>query len=273
MNSHALSDKAKNKAEEYNVTSNLIINHFFFDSIIKRIAQSNYRNNFVLKGGFLLSINLGIKSRTTNDLDFSVNNIEMTDESIIKIFSEIIRIDLHDNIKYEIKTINSMKDDIGIRIKLIAKLEKIRQTINIDIVSGDPITPQVLNFRYKSIIDNDIINIMAYNYETIIAEKLQTVISLGVSSSRSKDLYDLFVISKFKANEIEYEHLKSAVKETFAYRDTSPDLEYMRESIKEIYSSKVQKDIWERYAKNNYFANDISFTEIFESIYAIIDKL
>ena len=80
MNSHALSDKAKNKAEEYNVTSNLIINHFFFDSIIKRIAQSNYRNNFVLKGGFLLSINLGIKSRTTNDLDFSVNNIEMTDE-------------------------------------------------------------------------------------------------------------------------------------------------------------------------------------------------
>ena len=86
MNSHALSDKAKNKAEEYNVTSNLIINHFFFDSIIKRIAQSNYRNNFVLKGGFLLSINLGIKSRTTNDLEFSVNNIQMTEETIILIF-------------------------------------------------------------------------------------------------------------------------------------------------------------------------------------------
>lgn len=169
MNSRELSDKAKNKANKFNVTSNLIINHFFFDSIIKRIAQSKYKNNFVLKGGFLLSINLGVKARTTNDLDFSVNNIQITNESISEIFKDIINIDLNDNINYEIISLNSIKGELGIRIRLDAKLERIKQPINIDIASGDPITPKALKFKYKSIIDDDVISIMSYNYETVIA--------------------------------------------------------------------------------------------------------
>jgi len=127
--------------------------------------------------------------------------------------------------------------------------------------------------KYESIIDNEIIDILTYNYETILAEKLQTIISLGVSSSRSKDLFDIYIITKLKETEINYMELKKAIEITFTERETNYDQRYLRESIIKISVNKVQKSIWERYTKNNYFVKGLSYEDVTTSIYKLIDKI
>ena len=127
--------------------------------------------------------------------------------------------------------------------------------------------------KYESIIDNEIIDILTYNYETILAEKLQTIISLGVSSSRSKDLFDIYIITKLKETEINYMELKKAIEITFTERETNYDQRYLRESIIKISVNKVQKSIWERYSKNNYFVKGLSYEDVTTSIYKLIDKI
>lgn len=273
MKSQALSDKAKYLAKEYNVTSNLIINHYFFDSLLKRLAKSKYHNRMVLKGGYLISIDLGILTRTTNDLDFLFTSNNLNEKVILDMINDIILIDINDLIEYSVKTVEAIKDGNGLRVKLQAKLEQIRQPINIDIAVSDPITPNVVHNQYITIIDNEKINIISYPYETILAEKLQTVVSLGIASSRSKDLYDLYIISKIFFDKLNLEDTKQAIQNTFNYRNTSNDFSSIIEVLKDISNNQIQQQLWNRYSKSHYFAISISFSDVIESVTNLVKKI
>jgi predicted nucleotidyltransferase component of viral defense system len=273
MNSQALSDKAKHLAKKYNVTSNLIINHYFFDSFLKRLAKSDYRNHLVLKGGYLLSIELGIMTRTTNDLDFLLQNENLSEKFILDMINEIILIDIEDLIEYNIIVIEPIKDGNGLRIKLQAKLERIRQPINIDVAVSDPITPKVVQNLYTTIMDSEKVNINVYPYETILAEKLQTVVSLGITSSRAKDLYDLFIISKIFFDKMNIGDTKKAIQNTFNYRKTSYEYNSIMVELKDVRNNQIQKQLWNRYVNNHFFANGIPFTDMMDSITIMIKKI
>ncbi len=273
MKSQALSDKAKHLAKKYNVTSNLIINHYFFDSFLKRLVKSEYHNRLVLKGGYLLSLDLGILTRTTNDLDFLLTNKNLSEKFILDMINDIILIDINDLIEYSVKTVEAIKDGNGLRIKLQAKLEQIRQPINIDIAVSDPITPNIVRNQYTTIIDNEKINISAYPYETILAEKLQTVVSLGISSSRSKDLYDLYIISKIFLDKMNLEDTMQAIANTFNYRNTSNDFSSIVEGLRDIGKNQIQQQLWSLYSKSHYFAKSISLSDVIESVTDLVKKI
>ena len=273
MKARILSEKAKHLAKKYNITSNLIINHYFFDSILRRIAKSKYKDNLILKGGYLLSMNFGIISRTTNDIDLLLIDTELSTEIVKDIANEIIGIYIDDSIEFEVKGLEPIKDGDGLKLKIIAKLDNIRQHLSIDIAVDDPVTPSVVLKNYKTIIENENIEINTYPFETILAEKLQTVISLGNSSSRSKDLYDLHILNKFVLDNLSLVDIRNAIENTFQYRKTSIEKEFMLKILKEISNNSTQKKLWERYATNHYFANNLSFSDVMESIFEMINKI
>lgn len=273
MNARALSDKAKSLSKELGVIPHFIINHYFFDAVLKRIASSNYKDIFILKGGYLLSIRLGILTRTTNDLDFSIGNEEIDIDDIQNIILDILAVNIHDSITFEIKEIVPIKDGNGVRFNILAKLENIRQSIHIDIATNDPITPAVIINKYETIISNEVITLHTYPYETILAEKLQTVVSLGTASSRAKDLYDLYVLANMFGKSLNKEQTINAIQTTFQFRDTNDNPINIITELNEIRDSNIQLNLWENYVRKHYFTKGMEFYSIIDSIIQLVKKL
>ncbi len=273
MKASALSDKARSLSKKYNVTPNFIINHFFFDAVLWRLSLSRYNNMFVLKGGYLLSIQFGILTRTTNDLDFLVNFNQFSKERVETITNEILKLELDDAVAFELKGIEKMKDSNGFRIKILSKLENIKQLISIDIATGDVITPGIKTLNYHTIIHKKPIRIKTYPYETIIAEKLQTIVYLGTASSRIKDLFDLYVIGKIVFNELDNQVVQLAINETFTKRNTPIDTLEMIDILIEIQNSVLQKNLWINYEKKNCFASGIDFQDLMSLIIIIVKRV
>ena len=273
MNSRALSDKAKYLANKHNVTANLIINHYFFDAILRRISRSIYHKQFILKGGYLLSIHLGIATRTTNDLDFLLKKHYSDDNAFLRIVQNILNIDVNDSIKFEIIGIDEIQDGLAKRVKLLSKLERIRQPINIDIAKPEPIHPNVKLMNYTSIVNEDEMKIRAYPFETVLAEKLQTVVSLGLASSRAKDLFDLFIISKRSFNDLDLHNILIAIEKTFKHRGTYYNHAFIVNVLLSITNSVLQQNLWRNYERKHYFAKGITHSSLIGSIIEMINKI
>jgi predicted nucleotidyltransferase component of viral defense system len=207
INKNSLQARIKNLSSQKGVPSNVILQDYFFDAFLKRLAKSQYVKNFVFKGGFLLSTTLGIDFRSTMDMDFLLTKLAMNKENIEKIFKEIAEIDVEDSIIFEFVDINDIRQEDeygGFNVSLLGRLENIKVVVSIDIATGDPITPSSVSYNYRCLFDNEILTFVAYNFETIIAEKLQTILNRGVTNSRSKDFYDLYIIYKLRWNDISF---------------------------------------------------------------------
>lgn len=198
MNKAQMMAMIRKKSRESGVSINTLLLLFFFEQFLKRIEKSRYKNYFVLKGGFLLSSLIGIESRTTVDIDISLQNMNLSEQTVEEAIHHITGIDLADGITYEYQGISVIKqeDDYpGLRVSLIGRIENIRQPFSMDIATGDPITPGSVLYHYPSVFDKSSqISILAYNVETIIAEKLETISSRQLDNSRSKDFYDLYLL-------------------------------------------------------------------------------
>lgn len=186
--------KVKERAHAYNLEPQDIMQMYFFERLLYRISISEYKHNFILKGGLLLSAIFGETRRTTQDMD---TMLPMDIKQLTKIINKIVSIDCNDDIKFEVLSSRAIRlDDIygGLRIKLVGYKEHLQVPLSIDITVGDPITPRELEFKYKCMFDDDYINIMAFNLETIIAEKFETFITDNIMNTRNKDFYDLYMI-------------------------------------------------------------------------------
>ena len=273
MNARALSDKARALSKELGVTPHFIMNHYFFDAVLKRIAISDYNDMLVLKGGYLLSIRLGILTRTTNDLDFSISNMELDWKKIQIIMENILKTKMNDLVMFELKNVFPIKDGNGVRFNIQARLENIRQSIHIDIASNDPITPSVVINKYKTIINHEVIALHTYPYETILAEKLQTVVFLGTASSRSKDLYDLFIIAQIFDDFLDKQDSILAIQSTFGFRNTNYSPNYILGELNEIKTSSIQETLWKNYMKKHYFTKGMEFHDVIDKITHFINQL
>lgn len=194
-----LNIKAKEIEKETGLQHLDIYRRFMFERILERISVSKYNENFILKGGLLLSAMFGIESRNTRDIDISIKGIDVSTSKMIEVFNEILSIKLDDNIKFEIVNITDIRqDDVygGNKYHITGKLENLTVPLEIDISTGDMITPRQLKYQYNSLFENKIIHIDAYNIETILSEKIETVLRRTLYNGRMKDFYDIYIFLK-----------------------------------------------------------------------------
>ena len=178
---------------------------YMYDRFVERLSKSKYKNNYILKDGFYLSKLFGLDNRSTMGINAAIRQVKFTEKNIIKMITEIINIDVDDNVKFRIaKTEPILEEDEygGLRININFTLENMRDKFHIDIVTGDPIYPCPDDYKYESLIGNEVYKIWSYNLETVLAEKIETILNKLEASSRMKDYYDIYLIHKFKFNKI-----------------------------------------------------------------------
>ena len=247
-----------------------------FEALLKRISISNYKDKFIIKGGLLLSSIFGVNLRSTMDLDTTIKGLPLNRETIIRVINEIISIDLNDNIKLEIENIKDIREEelySGFNVNLKAEFDGLKTNLMIDITTGDVITYKEVEFKYTTLFNNEIINIMSYNYETILAEKYESIISRNIDNTRMKDYYDLYMFVKLKWNDINKNTLRKAIINTAKNRETLDYINNSNKYLELIINDARLKSLWNSYQKNYEYAKDISFEDTINAIKEIISIL
>lgn len=274
MNKAQLTALCHKISKSTGLTFNSVMTYYFLETILKKLADSSYKDKFVFKGGFLLSNIVGLQSRATVDMDFLIRNYTLSKENIIIALEECLISD--DFISYEIMDIEDIKEEDqygGLRVKIMCKLDNIRQQVPLDIATGDVITPYPISYEYISSFDENKIEINAYNLETMIAEKLETLYRRDLLNSRSKDFYDLYILYKLKSNELDKITLKKACESTFKYRKTEFDILKISETLFRLEKDTAMKERWNVYTKKNSYAEGIGYEDLISTIRLIIEIL
>ena len=268
--------KIKIKAHENNLEPQDIMQMYFFERLLCRISKSKYKNNFILKGGLLLSAIFGDKRRTTQDMDTMIKGLPLTIKGLEKIVSEIVDIESEDDIRFEIKNIKEIRliDKYkGLKVNLIGFKEHLQVPLSIDVTTGDPITPRELEFKYKCMFDNSYINIMAFTKETIIAEKFETFITDNIMNTRAKDFYDLHILLIRFYDELNKDTLIKAIKNTFKRRETNFDVENIVKTFNLIKESEKLRKNFKNYKDKKNYAESIEYDDVMTSINLLIELL
>lgn len=275
-NRDSLKAKAANLSNKTNIPNKYLIQNFMFESLLKRISLSNYKDKFIIKGGLLLSSIFGVNLRSTMDLDTTIKGLALNRDTIIKVINEIISIDLNDNVKLEIENIKDIREEelySGFNVNLKADFDGLKTNLMIDITTGDIITYKEVEFKYTTLFDNEIINIMSYNYETIIAEKYESIISRNIDNTRMKDYYDLYMFVKLKWDDINKDILIKAIINTSKNRETIDYIINSNKYLELITNDERLKLLWNNYQNNYEYAKDISFEDTITAIKKIIEIL
>lgn len=268
-----IKDKLRNVANKKEISFNTILRLYMYDRFIERLAMSEYKDNFILKGGFYLSTLFGIENRTTMDIDAAFKNDTFTENNIKRMITSIINIDLEDNAKLELENISSIRnEDIykGFRVVINVKIENMKENFQIDIATGDPITPKEINYQYLPILGDNKINLWAYNIESVLAEKIETILSRLEANSRIRDYYDIYLIYTKDWKNINKNNFKKAVEKTFEKREFNEDIV---KSFTIIKNSKLLQTRWEGYSKKYNYAKNISFIEVIECLDKVITEI
>ena len=262
--------------KNYNLSYYEVLQRYMFERILERISLSKYRDNFVLKGGLLLSAIFGIDNRTTKDMDTTIKGIDIDKDKMINVLNEILSIDINDSVKFEIENVNNIRKTDkygGNKYHIIGKVFNISVNLEIDISTGDSIIPKELKYKYKSLFDNKYFYISSYNIETLLSEKIETVLRRGIFNSRMKDYYDIyFFLTKLK-NEINFDILKKSINNTFKIRESFDYLNDYNIILNNIRNNDKIHNLWKSYSKKNEYSKNISFDDIIDILIDFINEL
>ena len=273
MNSMELKDRIRNISKERNVDFNTLLRLYMYDRFIERLSVSKYKNNFVLKGGFYLSTLLGVEQRTTMDIDVAFKNALFTKDVIVEMINNIISIDINDSVIINYLGINEIRDEDdygGFRVDLEAHLENVKERFHVDVATGDPITPSVISYNYKPLLTDRQIDVYAYTIETVIAEKIETILTRVEANGRMRDFYDIYLIYTKEQESIKIDILKKAIERTFKKRNYNKPV---LDTLKIIENSEVLKIRWNSYRNKYSYAKTIEYTEIIKCINELFTKL
>ena len=271
-NRDSLKAKASNLSKKTNIPNKYLIQNFMFEALLKRISKSKYKDKFIIKGGFLLSSIFGVNLRSTMDLDTTIKGLPLDRETITNVINEIIRIDVEDNVRLDIENIKDIREEelySGFEVNLKAEFDGLKTNLMIDITTGDVITYKEVEFKYSTLFDNEIINIMTYNYETIIAEKFESIISRNIDNTRMKDYYDLYMFVNLKWNDINKDTLRKAIINTSKARETLDYIDNASKYMELISDDERLKALWNSYQNNYEYAKDIEFVDTINAIKVI----
>jgi len=260
-----LKDRIKNLALKNHIPAQAVLQNFMLERLLERISVSKYQDTFVLKGGMLIASMVGIGSRTTMDMDATLRGYPLSEETIREAFSEICAIPLEDDVSLTLDHILPIREEDeygGYRVAIVARYESINTPLKIDMTTGDVITPRAVRYEYHSILSNKRIKIWAYNLETILAEKVETILRRSVLNTRPRDFYDVYIIVKTKHHEITKKTFIAALKATSERRRSLQALQGKDRILANIQSDSTMRQRWERYCKENYFAEGIEFDDV-----------
>lgn len=274
MSSKAMSlkGKIKNYAKNNNIAAQVVLQNYMFERFLERLSLSEYSDKFVVKGGMLIAAIVGLDTRSTMDLDTTLRNLPLTEEQISVALSTICKIELKDDVLFKIKSVLPIrKDDVygGYCVRLDAIYDTIVTPLSIDISTGDIITPAAIKYEFGGIFDEDVkISLWGYNIETVMAEKVETILSRGVFTSRPRDFYDVFILGT--TQKYDKEVFKEALKATAIHRGSLRKIADINGIIEQISLNTDLKNMWEKYQKKFVYAREISYESIIDTLETIL---
>jgi hypothetical protein len=276
ISSESLKGKIRNIAISKNLRSQEVLQMFFFERFLKRLSVSEYKYNFIIKGGVLISSMIGIDNRTTMDMDTTVKGVALKEDIIRNVISKIINTVVDDGIEFEITGISHIREEDeyeNFRVNLIAEFGKIKNDMKIDITTGDAITPKEMEYLYPCMFQNESIRVLAYPLETILAEKYESVIKRNIATTRMRDFYDLYNLYNLRKEEIDFDTLKQAIISTSNRRESLSLIKEAMEIIEDIKEDYYLKELWKVYLADNLYVGDLDFLETVKIVEIIADKI
>lgn len=265
MTAKQMKDLLNNMSKKTGVNAQILQRNFMLERLLERIALSEYKDNFILKGGMLVAAMVGIDSRSTMDLDASIRNMTLSKKSIRTIFESIISMDIGDDVIMDIKNISEIREEFKyscFRISLEASVNKTVIPMKVDVSTGDTITPREENYKFSLLLENRAIEIWAYNLETVLAEKLETIISRNILNTRMRDFYDVYILVKTRSTDIDLKVLKEALKRTADKRETEIEYDELQKDLVKIFSYEGLQKLWNVYQKKFPYSQDITWDEV-----------
>ncbi len=266
----------KRIAKEKNISAQLVLQNYMLERFLERVSLSRYRNNFIIKGGFLIASMVGLGSRATMDMDATVKGYPVSSETVQKMIEEILTVPIDDGISFEFRSIGEIREGdeyMGYRVALTADYGKMAVPLKLDITTGDRITPGEIEYEYRLMLEDRSVRVLAYNLPTILAEKLETVISRGDQNTRPRDYYDIYILTKLQAENIDTETLKEAFRATVEKRGSGEVAKQYRETMQAVRNSAEMDRQWNDYRKVFDYAADIRFEETCDAVIAIMDRI
>ena len=275
-----LKDLIRNLSKKKSADAQILMRNYMMERFLERISLSEYKNQFILKGGMLVAAMVGLDARATMDLDATIKGTNVSVEDVEMIISQIISIPLDDGVSFRIKRISEIMEEAdypGVRVSMETKFDGVITPLKIDISTGDIITPREIKYNFNLMLENRTIEVWAYNLETVLAEKLETVISRNVTNTRMRDFYDIYILQKLYGEQLSKDVLWDALVATAKKRETLEQIETedIDEVFDEIQSSSVMENLWKAYQRNYSYSTDIPWHTIMKSIrtlYEIISE-
>ena len=274
-NAMSLKAKINNIAKKEKVLPQAVMQTYMLERLLERISISEYKDNFILKGGMLISSIIGIDNRSTMDMDTTIKGFKLDKENLENILQEIIKIDANDNIKFKIISIENIREDDdygGLRVHLQANFDEMPIDLKIDVTTGDKITYKEINYKYNLLLEKRSIEIWTYNVETIIAEKYESIIKRSILNTRIRDFYDLYMLTHLDKKNVQSKMLVDAIKETTKHRGTFDiinDRNVVEDVINSIQNDNSLKEQWNKYQHSYEYAKDIKYKQLIHSISSI----
>jgi predicted nucleotidyltransferase component of viral defense system len=254
----------KNMAAKTGIKANALLQNYMLERLLERIFISEYKWKFILKGGMLISAIVGLDSRTTMDMDVIIKGEDFSKENLLSIFERIFKIPIPDDVKFVLKGIEEIREESeygGYRISIEIAYENVVVPIKIDVSTGDIITPKEVLYSFDLLFEDRNIEILAYNLETVLAEKFETIISRGIFNTRARDFYDIYILITLQEKNINKDDFKNALTSTATKRETLEKINDSFSIIEEIKGDKIIQGIWKAYTKRFVYANDIAFED------------
>lgn len=265
-----------NIAKEKGIRPQLALQNYMLERFLERVSLSQYCDNFIIKGGFLIASMVGLDTRATMDMDATIKEHPVSQQTVQQMIEDIIAIQVDDDINFEFKSIGDILEDDeygGYRVALSANYEKMAVPLKLDITTGDIITPREIEYDYKLMLDDRDIRVLAYNLQTILAEKLETVISRSDQNTRTRDFYDIYILTKVQAQNIDIPLLRTALCATAEKRGTIGAIENYEEIMSVVKDSDIMENRWETYRKDFNYATDIEFNEVCDAVLEIMRSI
>lgn len=264
----AVKAKIKNKAGGNSDKSQVMLRIYLMERLLERVSLSKYRDNFVLKGGLLVSSLVGVDMRSTMDVDTTVKSLPMNKKSVQKILEEIMAIEVEDGVSFRISKVQDIMEGHeyeGLRFMIECSMDRLKQTIKIDISTGDEITPGAIEYKLPLIIEDRSIDLWAYNLETLLAEKLETIIVRAEANTRMRDFYDIHVLLKQDVVTVDRDLLKAAFYATCKNRESIEQIGTIDDVINKISDDETMRQLWNNYRKTNYYVGALEWEDVIGS--------
>lgn len=266
--------RIKSVAKRNNADARTLMRIYMMERFLERLAQSEYRDNFIIKGGILVTAMIGVAHRSTMDIDTSMKNLNLSAEDALRVVNQVKDIDLDDGVSFEVKDVSNIMDEMeypGIRVTMNANVGRLITPLKIDISTGDVITPRAIEFNYDLLLEDRSISLWSYNLETILAEKLQTVLARGILNTRMRDFYDIRMLLDTYEDKVNKAVLKDAFAATCKKRGTDHLQEQAEDIIKIIDADEQLQVLWRAYQKKYSYAADIDYASVISGVRKLMD--